>query len=437
MSEARTKIKRESLALCAIVLLLSTLYSYLGYDVMIPVGGFDVYSYFFIAVASIFLAVLVFIVAPKLDRMSVLLSQTAIQMTPLAFPFIWSILVWIAGQANLLELRKGLVTAAYMLSGIGMVCAFTYLTGEKAAYLDLLGLLLANLFKATQVALEGGVEEFFRQFQRLIVTFAGETGELMQKVELQGVTYALGCYLIFFLLSKKGKYRNWPLLLVTLFFFMMGLKRIAAFGVVLALILAFFLEKVSKSEEVRNLILKIAGVVLIVAVLAYIGGVYYGLYDYLESIGIDTNLRDQIYQNYWPYYTFSPAFLGNGLGWVESQMAIWAEMGEDYYNTHNEFLKQFIELGMIGSMIWLWLRCNLQVKDAFKRLGVENGILAVALVVYILCTYTTDTTGTQVHLCNSFAVILFSANLYNREDKKYIEMELANHRFSERQEERI
>lgn len=431
MSEARTKLRRENPLLCVIVLLLSTLYSYLGYDVMIPVGGFDVYSYFFIAVASILIAALAFMVVPKLDRISVLMGQTGIQMLPLVFPFVWSMIIWITGQASLLELRKGLVTAVYLLSGIGMVCAFAYLTGEKAAELDLLGLLLANLLKAAQVAVEGGVGEFLRQFQRLIVTFASETGELMQKVELQGVTYALGCYLIFFLISRKGRNKNWLLFFATLLFFMMGLKRIALFGVVLAVIVAFLLTRMSKTKEIRDMVLKVAGVILLVVVLAYVGGVYYGLYDYLESIGIDTNLRDQIYRNYWPYYEFSPTFFGNGLGWVESQMTIWAEMGEDYYNTHNEFLKQFIELGMIGSMIWLWFRCHLQVKDAFKRLGNENGILAVALMVYILCTYTTDTTGTHVHLCNSFAAILLSANLYAREDKKYIEMELTNRRVSE------
>ena len=113
-------------------------------------------------------------------------------------------------------------------------------------------------------------------------------------------------------------------------------------------------------------------------------------------------------------------------------MSVWSETATDLvYNAHSEYLKQFIELGMAGFLIWCCLRCHFQISQASKKLGYRGGVIAFAMVTYIAATYATDTTATQVFINNAFGIILLSYRLKDRVKEKRIENEKVNRMRSE------
>lgn len=421
----------ESAVLLVIAFLLAVAYNYYGEN-MFSAAGFDFYMFLPIAAGAVLICLAVFLVSPRLARMKVLWEQMWILLLPLLFPFVWSFMIWILNSANLLELRKGVITTAYLASGIVMMAAIAYLAGEKASWLHLLSLVVSNAATMVRVMLDGGVVEFFRQLWALLSTLAQETGELMARLEIHGITYALGCYLVYFAVETRHIRRKKILFLLTLFFFFTGLKRIALAGVLLAAVVGLFWRKLERFSWLNRFLYRLAGVVFLVMALAYVGAIFYGLYDLLEQVGINTSARADIYDMYKPYYSFSPIFFGNGIGWVEAQMSIWSETATDLvYNAHCEYLKQFIELGMAGFLLWCLLRFHLQISHASRRLGYRGGVLAFAMLIYIAATYATDTTATQVFINNAFGSILLSYHLGNREKEKEREMERENRLLSE------
>lgn len=430
-TKRKTKEPHENAVLSAVAFLLAAAYNYYGGN-MFSAAGFDFYLFLPIAAGTILVCLVVFLVSPKLARMKILWEQMWILLLPLLFPFVWSFMIWISGSANLLELRKGIITTAYLASSIGMMAALAYLAGERAAWIHLLSLLVSNAVTMVTVMLDGGALEFCRQFWALISSFAHETGELMAKMEIHGITYALGCYLVYFALETKRSGTKKVLFILTLFFFFTGLKRIALAGVLLAAAAGLLWRRLERFPGLSRFLYRLAGGVFLVMALAYVGAIFYGLYDLLEQLGINTSARADIYDMYKPYYSFSPVFFGNGIGWVEAQMNIWSRTATDLvYNAHCEYLKQFIELGMAGFLIWCLLRFHLQVWHASKRLGYPGGVLAFAMLVYIAATYATDTTATQVFINNAFGIILLSYRLGSREKAMEKKMEKENRLLSE------
>ena len=423
--------KRGNAFLAFVAFLLSSAYNYFGGN-MFSAGGFDFYLFLPIAAAGILICLAVFLVSPDLERMEILWKQMWVLLLPLIFPFLWSFVIWIANSANMVEIRKGVITTAYLMSGIGLMAALTYLAGENAVWIHLASLIVSNGVTMIIVMLDGGIGEFFRQLFALIVSFAEETGELMARLEIHGITYALGCYLVFFLVDTKTIKANKILFILTVFFFFTGLKRIALAGVLVAGLVGVLWMKLEKFPAISRFLYRLAGIGFLVLALAYVGAIFYGLYGLLEQLGINTSARADIYDMYKPYYSFSPIFLGNGIGWVEAQMSVWSETATDLvYNAHSEYLKQFIELGMAGFLIWCCLRCHFQISQASKKLGYRGGVIAFAMVTYIAATYATDTTATQVFINNAFGIILLSYRLKDRVKEKRIENEKVNRMRSE------
>src|SRR5699024_10971612 len=101
-----------------------------------------------------------------------------------------------------------------------------------------------------------------------------------------------------------------------------------------------------------------------------------------------------------------------------------AAAGEDIqaYHTHNDYLRGFIELGMIGALLWYYFRFNFQVSRAFRTQGQENGIVSLILVVYLAVNYMTDPISTMEYVNATFAVVLLSYRFGERTKKEAARM---------------
>ncbi len=422
---------KDSKFMMACVCLFGVAYSYWG-KMTFLFAGFDIYYSLLISAAAILFAMLAFLVKPRFARIQALFKQAGIILLPAVFPFVYSMMLWIASGASDVTIRKGLVSVAYSAGGICMMAAFVYMAGEKAAWCYLISLIIANMITMAEVIMKGGAAAFFRELAALLVSFSEDTGPLMKQMEIHDITYGIGCYLVYYGLWARSERRHFRIVLLSLFFFFMGLKRIAVAGVLFAIMAGYFLCWLGAHRQWRDFLLKAVGTLFLVFVLFYIGASYHGLYGYLERIGLDTKGRDEIYRIYSQYYDFSPAYMGRGMGWVEAQRDYWREI--EYVitaHTHNSYVQEYIELGMLGFILWCWLRCHCQVSYSFQSLGDEGGVLAFSMIAYMAVTYMTDITVNSYPVNNAFAILLMSFGLSGREHVCNSRMEMENRRRSE------
>ena len=66
---------------------------------------------------------------------------------------------------------------------------------------------------------------------------------------------------------------------------------------------------------------------------------------------------------------------------------------------HNDFLRQYIELGFVGYLLWL-ISMNVGRVRMFQKKNAELGAMALCMSVFWFCTYLTENTYN-----------LFSANI--------------------------
>ena len=89
-------------------------------------------------------------------------------------------------------------------------------------------------------------------------------------------------------------------------------------------------------------------------------------------------------------YEFSPFYLGQGLGYV-SKMIQTGELdlgisGSILGDLHNDFLRQFIEQGFWGYLLWLLAMFVLRVRLFLSR-DTTLGIIAFTISVFLFVTF--------------------------------------------------
>ena len=135
----------------------------------------------------------------------------------------------------------------------------------------------------------------FHGIAELIISFAQTTGTTMKKLEIHRITYGLGPFIVaYFVKGSRMKRIRW-MLPAALFCYLTGFKRIGVAAVLASIVAAAAISAMRKYNAGRRFFLRMIGVIFILLALLYVAAVYFGLYDYLEQIGINTNLRSYIY----------------------------------------------------------------------------------------------------------------------------------------------
>lgn len=400
------------------------------------VGGLGIYYH--LPIMSLIIAVggLAFLVSPRLGRAQVLAIHGAVLLLPVVFTVGWSGFVWIINLSSVSEIRRGIVRLGYIVFGILAIASTAYVVGERTVWIYMASLLVANLQIIIFSIITNGFVPFLEQFWELIITFAGTTGDIMQRLEIHNITYGLGAFLVYFFVKGRDFKKVAFLIPIVFVCYLTGLKRISIIAAIAGILLGHLFRLLRKYPSAGTMLLKLLGACFLIGALAYVWAVHAGFYDYLESVGIDTNGRAEIYRGYEQYYSMSPAFLGHGTGWSDNLFRDIREGIVDVSETvsrmpHNDYMKMYLELGMIGFLIWCYLECNMQVKQAFHFLGQEGGIVALALFGYLAVTFLTDPTSTQIHVNCAIVSILLSYRLSVREEWYERKMEEKNRQISE------
>jgi hypothetical protein len=252
---------------------------------------------------------------------------------------------------------------------------------------------------------QNGIGSFFSEFITLVMTFAAETGDIIVQAEIHELAFCLGVYLIYMLLKPKKDIVFFILLGLTMFCFLTAFKRIGIIAIVVALAFGWLLKFIAKfKKDTAMRLTVIFSVILVVLLIGYIAIIKLDVFTLLEKAGIDTSGRVTIYNAVDKFYEFSPEFLGNGIGFLTYQLS--TDMNVGVSSVHNDFSQYFIDLGFWGYILWLVSMTLVRVCYFGKKGKVENGIIALALSIYLVIVSSTDNTMNYPLLTTVLAIIM-------------------------------
>jgi hypothetical protein len=390
----------------------------------INLGLFVTYRHAF-ALVLFASALVVFLLKPNIARGATTLKATLVYCIPLIITILVSLFIWFVGQVDTEVISRGLSGAFVynnMLSFTLAAVAFLYIFGENGIWYNLIAILISNILIIFTVILQNGIGVFFSEFVTLIITFAGQTGDVIVQAEIHELAFCLGAYLIYMFLKPKKDMVFYILLGLTLFCFLAAFKRIGIIAIAVAVALGWVLKFIAKikTSTAKSLTVIISALIL-VFLIGYIAIIKMDVFTLLEKAGINTSGRVEIYDAVDKFYDFSIEFLGNGIGFLTYQLS--ANMNVGVSSVHNDFLQYFIDLGFCGYILWLASMTIVRVCYFGRKEKTENAIITLALTVYLVIVSSTDNTVNYPLLTTVLAIIMighgFNDDVRNKEMKMF------------------
>lgn len=377
-------------------------------------------------------AILLFLYKPNIARGFVAFKDACIYSIPLLITTVASLFVWFMETVDLSVISRGLSSAfiyTNMLSSALGAGALLYIFGKKGIWYNLVAILIANILMIVTVIAQNGLGNYLSEFITLIVTFAGETGDIIMQAEIHELAFCLGAYLIYMLYKPQKNIVYFILLILSLFCFLSAFKRIAMIAIAIALAIGYLLKFIAKynKKTASGLIIFLA--ILVVGLLvAYIAVIKLDAFEFLEKAGINTSGRAHVYNAVDKFYDFNPGFMGNGIGFLTYQLN--TNMNVGVASVHNDFLQYFIDLGFWGYIAWLIAMTLVRALYFGRNGNVENAIITFMLTVYMIIVSTTDNTMNYPLLTGVFAILMmghgFDENVRHKEHKMFGHISGAN-----------
>ena len=390
----------------------------------INLGLFVTYRHAF-ALVLFASALFVFLLKPNIARGAATLKATLVYSFPLIITILVSLFIWFVEQVDTEVISRGLSGAFIynnMLSFTLAAVAFLYIFGENGIWYNLIAIIISNILIIFTVILQNGIGVFFSEFVTLIITFAGQTGDVIVQAEIHELAFCLGAYLIYMFLKPKKDIVFYFLLGLTLFCFLAAFKRIGIIAIAVAVALGWMLKFIAKfkASTAKSLTLIISALIL-VFLIGYIAIIKMDVFTLLEKAGINTSGRVEIYDAVDKFYDFSIEFLGNGIGFLTYQLS--TNMNVGVSSVHNDFLQYFIDLGFCGYILWLASMTIVRVCYFGRKERTENAIITLALTVYLVIVSSTDNTMNYPLLTTVLAIIMigdgFNDDVRNKEMKMF------------------
>lgn len=306
-----------------------------------------------------------------------------------------SLVVYVSDASTTALILRGLQKIFYqILTVFGAVCA-VYEFRKKAPLYTYYGMVLANAFMILVAAKEtGSVGQIVSDFKYFLTSGFDAQG-FMRILELHEDTFAFGVLMVWFMLDgiRKNKWK----LLVCMFFFFLGFKRIGMFGIFVAAALYLLSRKLS-DDSLKKLMMGIMIVMMVYGFL-YVWFVRSGNFvKLMDELGIDLMGRQNLYKFIEDYYVISPLFMGHGFESIEHILkgAGDIKVANTYISRmsalHCDYLAMYIQMGFIGYIAWMYYRF-IDVTHFCGKYG-RKAMLAWALsMIYLGITYMTDNTS--------------------------------------------
>lgn len=357
-------------------------------------GGFGLEYKYLLGLGIVGMAMVCFLITADLRRAIHCLQDALMMMTPFLWTLGYSLIVWVASGTSGRVMMKGMFYVVYQLIGILVAASTLYMFGEKGIYMVILSLIGALLVKSAELIAQCGLGEFANQYIVNILTFTQTPGYTMREFEKSGYCYAICFALVYFAMTSKVKKSHVIWLVVSFFLSFLGLKRSALLGAGMALCCVFALNRAAHPRK------WIGGITLLamVGITTYIILVSCNLFDWLELQGVATSGRDFLYAKLREHYEISPIYIGRGVGYVAMSFLNGVininRGGFQFGDIHNEYLRQYIDCGFGGYLLWLWLYIAFRVKHFFGKgetaAEKQHGLLAFSMVVLYCVMFMTE-----------------------------------------------
>lgn len=309
---------------------------------------------------------------------------------------VYSALLWILSFETVSYIARGCAKILYQFIMIFNLCAAAYLFGEKGIHYMFWGLALGNLAIAVILIPQYPVSEILSSIT-LFLTDGGTAEGYMKGLEIHDVTFTYGFFLIYFIFfddisSKRMKIVK---IIVAVFLFGIGYKRIAVASLILILVIGFVFKFMT--PHVREKFMRFILIAGLVGAFLYLLTIKSDLFlKVIEELNIDVKGRNVLYDAIDKYWNLTPAFVGYGFEYVHVMMQELAASGNTAFNNmvdiHNDFIRVYMEMGFFGFWVWGLYTLIFQFNRIKHRCGHKTVCLFFLCEMYIFLTYLTDNT---------------------------------------------
>ena len=359
----------------------------------IILGGFGLMYRYLFGIGIIGMAFVSFLLSPDVKKSTVCLKSSVLLSSPYLWTLAYSLLLWVFTLSPFRVITRGFSMVLYQLIAIFVAAASLYLYKEKGIYRLLFAMMASDCIFLLEAVMQNGFGVVVKEYIDVVVTFTAKTGPIMKSFENNGHSYAYGFFLTYFFMHPKENKKKWLWALAAILFYFLGLKRSGLLAIGVAILFGVFLQRIKNPAK----FLKYSSVLLIAFGMVYVAASYHGIFDWVESIGIDTRERAWLYQQFIPYYDIAIGFMGHGAGFITGSISageIVLESPSLFVLGDSDFLRQYIELGFFGYLIWLYLTLWPRVKPFFHgektEIDRKHGILAAVVIVVSFIIYTTE-----------------------------------------------
>ena len=289
----------------------------------------------------------------------------------------------------------------YSLLGLRMVYVFK----DESADILLIACMVAYMPSILIYFVQNGLLNGF------YILFSGEAHSESIVLEIHRMTYIFGFLVVYylynwFILNKKFL----PQIIFSICLLLLGVKRIASFALIIALII-IVLIKILRTDRWRY---NFACVVASFFVLIALGFVFLIKSGYLQLIfeyfGIDDSFRFNFWNYISPKYEFSISFLGNGISY--SHRFMWHEWSNikdlsAATNLHNDVLSYYIGLGFIGFVSFFSMLFIGQMSLLKRWFSTKSALFAFVLSVYYFIIMMTSNEGLPGVVYGCYMMLIF------------------------------
>lgn len=234
--------------------------------------------------------------------------------------------------------------------------------------------------------------------------------------ELHEIAYIAGLLLLYYFHKKDYKLnKGWLISVFIVFFF--AWKRIGILALAIAFLFYALLRHINKSGKKFNVVA--CGVIAFMLSILY---VWMSASDELSTLlheyGINMMGRDVIYSYFRKFCDFSITYPGRGIGFVSRQFnyLTWEDVGAMValkQGLHNDLFSLYLEIGMIGFLVWVVYQLIYISKKIREWYGIDCAVRCFTYIIFTFVTYTTDNT-LRYFVYQMTLVVLIAVTCYEK-----------------------
>lgn len=327
-----------------------------------------------------------------------------------AFP----VLLMIA-SVILSKMINGNFTEAYVMRSASDILTFLItvlavygcvnLFGDRCIQLCLYGLVFSTIINVLYTAYLYGISTVLYVLINVIrASFVPyNEGSVLAEagfsLEVADATFAYGFFFLYYLLfADKSKERNKGLLMSAIGMYI-GLKRVEIAAIMVATII--YKLVIEKKGVPRRIVQRIFLMALLTVSFLYLFIMKYHIkiFYFLDQPRINMYGRLRL------MYELTPLYIGKGYGYVNKWLE---EVSKTYYImsvSHSDLARMYIELGMIGFVVWICYYILLLPGYFYKHAQRRAGDIVLCFVIVLMITYLIDNTTTLFATQFSFIMI--------------------------------